>query len=171
MEDMEKFLLIMIGIMIFLSPVLVLGGNYNSRKNYKENYLEEDKTLFVEYNQEYEDQTNENSRKIILEVKEKDADNANKAIVNYVSNVGGRLVSINNIVIPKNIFRSVVTMNISSSGSMVPGVGAVSSTKISNKNQYVLAVPNNAKLADDLQERLNQYLKYGNYNYDQKRGE
>lgn len=159
------------GIMILLTPVLVMGGDYNSRKNYQENYLEEDKTLFVEYNKEYKDKTNENSRKIILEVKEKDADNANKAIVNYVSNVGGRLVSINNIAIPKNTFRSVVTMNISSSGSITPGIGTASGTKISSKNQYVLAVPNNAKLADDLQERLNQYLKYGNYNYDQKRSE
>lgn len=144
----------------FIAGLTSFTLNKLSYNDYIKEYAEEDKSLFGTYNEECKDLTDNNSRTIILEVDEKNMENANKAVVNYASNVNGRLVSVNNTTIPKSTFNSVVVFGPNSSGNISMGTGVTTGTKISSKNQYVIAVPTKAKLADNLQERLNQYLEY-----------
>lgn len=144
----------------FIAGLTQFTLNKLSYNDYIKEYAEEDKSLFGTYNEECKDLTDNNSRTIILEVDEKNMENANKAVVNYASNVNGRLVSVNNTTIPKSTFNSVVVFGPNSSGNISMGTGVTTGTKISSKNQYIIAVPTKAKLADNLQERLNQYLEY-----------
>lgn len=58
--------------------------------------------------------------------------NVNVAVTNYISNVGGELVSINSFRIDRHM----------------------------DKVQYVISVPIDAKFADNLQERLEMYLRF-----------
>lgn len=101
----------------------------------------------------------ENSRLIILEVESFHAKRANVAIVNYLSNVGGELVSVNDITTSKSTINPVFGASPNEDGLNM-GVGFVVGSKIDSKSQYTVLVPVDAKLADNLQERLDKYLWY-----------
>ena len=87
------------------------------------------------------------------------AKRANVAIVNYLSNVGGELVSVNDITTSKSTINPVFGASPSEDGLNM-GVGFVGGSKIDSKSQYTVLVPVDAKLADNLQERLDKYLWY-----------
>lgn len=126
---------------------------------YKEKYKEEDDKIFGRYNNDYKKIVDENSRLIILEVDSSDAKTANIAIINYISNVGGELVSVNGLQTSKNTINPVFGVTPSEDGLNM-AVGFVGGSKTDSKSQYNILVPVDAKFADNLQERLDKYLWY-----------
>lgn len=148
-----------IKIFIFLMFVSFTSFGCIVEKEYKEKYKEEDDKIFGTYNKDYVKKVDENSRLIILEVESFHAKRANVAIVNYLSNVGGELVSVNDITTSKSTINPVFGASPSEDGLNM-GVGFVGGSKIDSKSQYTVLVPVDAKLADNLQERLDKYLWY-----------
>lgn len=148
-----------IKIFIFLLFVSFTSFGCIVEKEYKEKYKEEDDKIFGTYNKNYVKKVDENSRLIILEVESFHSKRANAAIVNYLSNVGGELVSVNDITTSKSTIKPVFGASPSEDGLNM-GVGFVGGSKIDSKGQYTVLVPVDAKLADNLQERLDKYLWY-----------
>lgn len=146
-------------ILAFLLVISFASFGCIGAKGYKEKYKEEDDKIFGTYNKDYVKNVDKNSRLIILEVDSSDAKKANVAIINYLSNVGGELVSVNDITTSKSTINPVFGASPSENGLNM-GVGFVGGSKIDSKSQYTVLVPVDAKLADNLQERLDKYLWY-----------
>lgn len=150
-------------IIIFILLALVIGSCtsscWNKAKEYKEKYKNEDDKIFGTYNKDYKKIVDENFRQIILDIDSSDAKKANVAIVNYISNVGGELISVNGFQTSHNTITPVFGSVPSGSGVSM-GMGFVPSTRTDNKIQYILSVPVDAMFADNLQKRLDQYMWY-----------
>lgn len=127
---MKKKVFIVIAVSLVFITITFFGGI--KRKEYNEKYKKEDDKIFGTYNKEYKKIVDENSRAIVLEADTSNTKIVSVAVANYISNVGGELVSINS-------FRT---------GTYI------------SKSRYVILVPADAKLADCLQERLDNYLRY-----------
>lgn len=130
---MKKKVFIVIAVSLVFVIITFFGGI--ERKKYNEKYKKEDDKIFGTYNKDYKKIVDENSRTIVLEADTSNTKIVSVAVANYISNVGGELVSINS-------FRT--------------------STYIS-KSRYVILVPVDAKFADNLQERLDNYLRYSHW--------
>lgn len=126
---------------------------------YVQKYLEEDVQMFAKVNNDYKDETAENSRQIILEFPDYYSKKANVAIMNYISNVNGKLDSVNGVA---NMHNTINPMLVGVPGSGI-GVGATTGVSVSSKSQYIITVPNGAKFSDDLQNRIDRYFKYYDY--------
>lgn len=136
-----------------------LGGTPKPQKVYVQKYLEEDVQMFAKANSDYKDETAENSRQIILEFSDSYSKKANTAVMNYLSNVNGKLDSVNGVT---NVHNTINPVLVGVNGSGI-GVGVTAGVSASSKNQYVITVPNGAKFSDDLQDRLDRYFKYYSY--------
>lgn len=121
----KVFIVIAIFLVFITITFFVVGA-----KEYNEKYKEEDDKIFGTYNKDYKKIVDENSRLIVLETYSSDTKIANVAVTNYISNVGGELVSIN----------------------------CIRTDLYNSKSQYIVLVPADAKFADCLQERLYNYL-------------
>ena len=148
-----------IKILIFLLFVSFTSFGCIGLEGYKEKYKEEDYKIFGTYNKNYEKKVDDNSGLIILEIDSSEAEIANVAIVNYISNVGGELVSLNDLQISNSSIKPGFIATLSGEGPKL-GLGLLGGQKIDNKIRYTLSVPANAKFIDNLQERLNRYLWY-----------
>lgn len=127
---------------------------------YEEEFKDEDKQYFATYNKDYEDKTDKDSRKIIIDIDSYNVEKYNVAIINYLSNVNGNLLAINDYQISKSSLGSALGLGFGGNSASL-GVGILPTTKIKSKNRYVLAVPKDAELADDLANRLKFYFRYG----------
>lgn len=125
----KVFIIILLSFLIFASITYFEGIK---RIEYNKKYKSEDDKIFGTYNKDYKKIVDENFRQIVLEVDPYRTKNVNVAVTNYISNVGGELVSINSFRIDRHM----------------------------DKVQYVISVPIDAKFADNLQERLEMYLRF-----------
>lgn len=138
----------------------VMTKEYVDLTKYNETEKVEYTKMFAIRNKDYKDQTQEDSIQIILEFSEDNSKDANVAIMNYLSNVNGKLLSINGKSVSKDTLNPVVGGMYGQKGGLGLGVGFTSGTDVSTKSIYVLLVPKDAKFADNLQERMDRYLKY-----------
>lgn len=150
-------------VVILFTPFTIIGliiGVFDTDVDvYEKTYLQEDKKIFGKYNNDYKDETDENSRKIILEFGEGYSKEANKVVMNYISNVNGYLEGINDTKYTKNTMKPMYYTGIGTSGQLKPGIAWVNGSSTTNKTRFIIRVPRDAVLADNLQERMDLYLK------------
>lgn len=115
--------------------------------------------IFATRNKDYKDQTQEDSTQIILEFSEDNSKDANLAVMNYLSNVNGKLLSINGKSVSKDTLNPVIGGMYGGKSGLGLGVGLTPGTDVKTKNVYVVLVPKDAKFADDLQDRMDKYLE------------
>lgn len=155
---MITLIMVLLAICTFFAKVMT--NEYVDFKKYDQNEKVEYTKMFATRNKDYKDQTQEDSTQIILEFSDDNSKYANLAVMNYLSNVGGKLLSINGKSVSKNTLNPVIGgMYVEKSGFGL-GLGLTTGTDVTNKNIYVLIVPKDAKFADNLQERMDRYLKY-----------
>lgn len=138
----------------------VMTKEYVDFKKYDQNEKVEYTKMFGTRNKDYKDQTQEDSTQIILEFSDDNSKDANLAVMNYLSNVNGKLLSINGKSVSKNTLNPVVGGMYGKETGLGLGLGFTNGTDITTKNIYVILVPKDAKFADNLQEKMDKYLKY-----------
>lgn len=138
----------------------VMTKEYVDFKKYDQNEKVEYTKMFATRNKDYKDQTQEDSTQIILEFSDDNSKDANVAVMNYLSNVGGKLLSINGKSISKDTLNPVIGGMYGGKSGFGLGLGLTTGTDVTTKNVYIILIPKDAKFADDLQERMDRYLKY-----------
>lgn len=162
MDIMNILIYTILFLIVFLLNISFIKYFINKDKdyiNYTELYRDEDIEIFEKYNEDYKNETKSNSRKIILEFDESVVKDANIAVINYISNVNGDIKSINNKQVSKETINPILFSGLGSSNI---GIGFTGGIDIINKNQYIIKVPKKAKFSDNLQSRIDNYLKYKN---------
>lgn len=114
--------------------------------------------ILEKYNDSYLDLTNENSKKIVIEVAKEDVNLKNKYIKNYISNVHGRLVSINGKLFPEDTPEYLKELNVIDKKEFKIDSLKYWEAKVKDNNLYILLVPDGEKGVDDFEELYNQYL-------------
>lgn len=138
----------------------VMTQEYEDFIKYKQEEQVEYKKMFGTRNKDYKDQTQEDSLQIILEFSDDNSKDANLAVMNYLSNVNGKLLSINGKSVSKNTINPVVGGMYGAKSGFGLGMGFTSGTDVTTKNVYIILVPKDAKFTDNLQERMDRFLKY-----------
>lgn len=150
----ETILTIVFVILSILATIFLVVGINEQTKSYEKTNKAEDIKMFETENEHYRDKTANNSKQIILEFDGNVSKTTNKAIMNYLSNVNGKLVSINTETTSEN--------KLGGGGAIVAGgaVIPVTTTRREEKSKtiYVIQVPRNAKFSENLQERIDRYL-------------
>ena len=166
-EQWETRLLVIVALILFAGSVsfwfvmTTVRGSEDLAK-YNENEKTEYTKMFATRNKDYKDQTQEDSTQIILEFSDDDSKDANLAVMNYLSNVGGKLLSINGKSISKDTLNPVIGGMYGGKSGFGLGLGLTTGTDVTTKNVYIILIPKDAKFADDLQEIMDRYLKYKN---------
>lgn len=164
-QEQGRALMVVVMLIVFGLSVGVLGAKLifqgvQDFEKYKQEEKVENEKIFATRNKDYKDLTQEDSTQIILEFSEYNSKDANLAVMNYISNINGKLLSINGKSIPKSTLKPVVGGMYGQKGGLGLGLGFSSGIDVTTKNVYVLLVPKDAKFADNLQERMDRYLKY-----------
>lgn len=164
-QEQGRALMVVVMLIVFGLSVGVLGAKLifqgvQDFEKYKQEEKVENEKIFATRNKDYKDLTQEDSTQIILEFSEYNSKDANLAVMNYISNINGKLLSINGKSIPKNTLKPVVGGMYGQKGGLGLGLGFSPGIDVTTKNVYVLLVPKDAKFADNLQERMDRYLKY-----------
>ena len=112
---------------------------------------EEDEVLFGKYNNDYEPKVTNEEDGILVTVTLDNkyyGEKGNQAIINYLSNVGGKLLSLNGV-------------NFENVNKMVAS-GAISVVSLikERENVFNLLVPGDSPAIDNLQERIELYARY-----------
>lgn len=112
---------------------------------------EEDEVLFGKYNNDYEPKVTNEEDGILVTVTLDNkyyGEKGNQAIINYLSNVGGKLLSLNGVNV-ENVNKVVAS-------------GAISVVSLikERENVFNLLVPKDAPAVDNLQERIELYTRY-----------
>lgn len=156
---------------IFVLMIALVGyGTFMAVKSVKkdrekENQFTSSQTeldeIFGEYNDNYTDKVRDgkDARILVLEVNNNHTKKANEAIVNYLTNVGGKLVSINEKKFTKNESSS-RAMPLILGNIVVPILTEETEEVDKSKNTYVIMIPKNAQFADELQEKLDLYVEF-----------
>lgn len=112
---------------------------------------EEDEVLFGKYNNDYEPKVTNEEDGILVTVTLDNkyyGEKGNQAIINYLSNVGGKLISLNGV-----NFENVNKM-------VASGAISVASFIKERENVFNLLVPKDAPAIENLQERIELYARY-----------
>lgn len=112
---------------------------------------EEDEVLFGKYNNDYEPKVTNEEDGILVTVTLDNkyyGEKGNQAIINYLSNVGGKLLSLNGVNV-ENVNKVVAS-----------GAISVVSLVKERENVFTLLVPRDAPAVDNLQERIELYTRY-----------
>lgn len=112
---------------------------------------EEDEVLFGKYNNDYEPKVTSEKDGILVAVTLDNkyyGEKGNQAIINYLSNTGGKLLSLNGVNI-ENVNKVVAS-------------GAISVVSLikERENVFNLLVPRDSPAIDNLQERIELYARY-----------
>lgn len=164
-QEQGRALMVVVMLIVFGLSVGVLGAKLifqgvQDFEKYKQEEKVENEKIFATRNKDYKDLTQEDLTQIILEFSEYNSKDANLAVMNYISNINGKLLSINGKNIPKSTLKPVVGGMYGQKGGLGLGLGFSPGIDVTTKNVYVLLVPKDAKFADGLQERMDRYLKY-----------
>ena len=112
---------------------------------------EEDEVLFGKYNNDYEPKVTNEEDGILVTVTLDNkyyGEKGNQAIINYLSNVGGKLLSLNGVNV-ENVNKVVAS-----------GAISVASFIKERENVFNLLVPKDAPAIENLQERIELYARY-----------
>lgn len=112
---------------------------------------EEDEVLFGKYNNDYKPKVTSEKDGILVTVTLDNkyyGEKGNQAIINYLSNTGGKLLSLNGVNI-ENVNKVVAS-------------GAISVVSLikERENVFNLLVPRDSPAIDNLQERIELYARY-----------
>ena len=112
---------------------------------------EEDEVLFGKYNNDYEPKVTNEEDGILVTVTLDNkyyGEKGNQAIINYLSNVGGKLLFLNGVNV-ENVNKVVAS-------------GAISVVSLikERENVFNLLVPRDSPAVDNLQERIELYARY-----------
>lgn len=112
---------------------------------------EEDEVLFGKYNNDYKPKVTSEKDGILVTVTLDNkyyGEKGNQAIINYLSNTGGKLLSLNGVNI-ENVNKVVAS-------------GAISVVSLikERENVFNLLVPRDSPAVDNLQERIELYARY-----------
>lgn len=112
---------------------------------------EEDEVLFGKYNNDYKPEVQNEEDGILVTVTLDNkyyGEKGNQAIINYLSNVGGKLLSLNGVNV-ENVNKVVAS-------------GAISVVSLikERENVFNLLVPRDSPAIDNLQERIELYARY-----------
>lgn len=112
---------------------------------------EEDEVLFGKYNNDYKPKVTSEKDGILVTVTLDNkyyGEKVNQAIINYLSNTGGKLLSLNGVNI-ENVNKVVAS-------------GAISVVSLikERENVFNLLVPRDSPAVDNLQERIELYARY-----------
>lgn len=112
---------------------------------------EEDEVLFGKYNNDYEPKVTSEKDGILVAVTLDNkyyGEKGNQTIINYLSNTGGKLLSLNGVNI-ENVNKVVAS-------------GAISVVSLikERENVFNLLVPRDSPAIDNLQERIELYARY-----------
>lgn len=162
--DESRFIFTAVLAMVILSFsvlfVLKMFQGVQDFAKFKQEEQAEYTKMFATRNKDYKDQTQEDSTQIILEFSDDNSKDANLAVMNYLSNVNGKLLSINGKSVSKNTLNPVVGGMYGEKSGFGLGIGLTPGSEVTTKNVYVLLVPKDAKFSDNLQERMDRFLKY-----------
>lgn len=117
--------------------------------------------IFGQYNDNYTDKVGDgkDARVLMLEANNSHTKKANEAIVNYLTNVGGKLVSINEKKFTEKE-SSTRAIPVIIGNVIVPILNRKSEEVDKSKNTYVIMIPKDAQFADELQEKLDLYVEF-----------
>ena len=164
-EKLKKFFIkheIEFTIIAIFSVIFVPGFiHYGSeRENYIKNYSKEDKIIFETYNENYEDKTDENSKRAEV-VLLNGYETGLKSLFNFVSHMNGKIEKINGIDV-KSIDLSgenIGKIKLSNEFSLLND--KIYRSLKEDRIYYTILLPNNKKTIYNVQERLNNYLNFG----------
>lgn len=99
-QEQGRALMVVVMLIVFGLSVGVLGAKLifhgvQDFEKYKQEEKVENEKIFATRNKDYKDLTQEDSTQIILEFSEYNSKDANLAVMNYISNINGKLLSIN----------------------------------------------------------------------------
>lgn len=146
------FLIFCLFVMITLS---IVGLSHISQNSYNE---KETKEMFAKYNENYKYNADKELDKIVLTFNKADIDKANTAIINYISNAGGKLLSINGKEITSNTSKHLNNIEINSSKKFLIDRVEDWEVKILDTNIYIMLIPKDKTATNSLQEYLDKYL-------------
>lgn len=101
-------MLILMGVLVCTLTAETIFRSSQDLAKYNETEKAEYTKMFATRNKDYKDQTKEDSIQVILEFSEDNSKDANLAVMNYLSNVNGKLLSINGKSVSKNTLNPVV---------------------------------------------------------------
>lgn len=137
----------------------IIDREVTDRNSLAETKLE-DEALFGKYNDDYEPKvtSEKDGRLVVVDIDaQKYGGRGNKALVNYISNVGGKLLSVNGVDVK------------GSSGSSIPfvipgtpnmGMLRMRREEEKKRNVFVILVPKDAPAVNNLEERIELYARY-----------
>lgn len=163
MEDRTSMLLsVAIIIIVIMMAIIISSATYHNiveGTEYEKKYKAEDIQMFETQNPKYKDNTGSDSIQVILEFDERESKEANIAISNYLSNVNGKIISVNGQNTLSNTINPIIGGVYGPSGGGVV-MGYSPGVESSNKTVYQILIPKGAKFSDNIQERIDRYLKY-----------
>lgn len=157
-KSMTAVIVLVIVAFLLLSFILIRTEVVN--RNKFSSTKSEDELLFGKYNNDYKPKvtSEEDGRLVVVDIDAQKYDGrGNKALVNYISNVGGKLLSVNGVDVQ------------GSRGTMMPfaipgtsGMGMIRMGRREEKkrNVFVILVPKDAPAVENLEERIRLYSKY-----------
>ena len=161
----RALIIIFAGLIAVAGFVMIKSGEWAEKEKKRENQFTSSQAelneIFGEYNDNYTDKVvdGKDARVLVLEANNNHTKKANEAIVNYLTNVGGKLVSINEKKFTENGSSS-RAMPLVLGNIVVPILTEETEEVDKSKNTYVIMIPKNAQFADELQEKLDLYVEF-----------
>lgn len=162
-DKFSRYALISVFVMLIFVALFVIFYMINTEVVDRNHFAEtkiENEALFGKYNENYEPKvTNEeDGRLVVVDIDaQKYGGRGNKALVNYISNVGGKLLSVNGVDIEGDRGTMIPIAIPGTSGMGMMRIGREEEKK---RNVFVILVPKDAPVADNLEERIRLYAKY-----------
>ena len=157
-KSITAVIVLVIVAFLLLSFILIKAEVVN--RNKFSSTKSEDKLLFGKYNNDYKPKvtSEEDGRLVVVDIDaQKYGGRGNKAIVNYISNVGGKLLSVNGVDVEGDRGR---LHPIAIPGTSGMGMMRIGREEEKKRNVFVILVPKDASVADNLEERIRLYAKY-----------
>ena len=162
-DDFSRHALIVVFVLMLIAMIFatfyIVNGEVVDRNHFAETKLENE-ALFGKYNENYEPKvTNEeDGRLVVIDIDaQKYGGRGNKALVNYISNVGGKLLSVNGVDVEGS---NGTTIPFAIPGTPNMGMMRIGREEDKKRNVFVILVPKDAPAADNLEERIRLYAKY-----------
>lgn len=162
-DKFSRYALISVFVMLIFVALFVIFYMINTEVVDRNHFAEtkiENEALFGKYNENYEPKvTNEeDGRLVVVDIDaQKYGGRGNKALVNYISNVGGKLLSVNGVDIEGDRGTMIPIAIPGTSGMGMMRIGREEEKK---RNVFVILVPKDAPAANNLEERIRLYAKY-----------
>lgn len=140
---------------VIFIPALI---NFESeRKDYIKNYSKEDKIIFETYNENYEDKTDENSKRAEV-VLLNGYETGLKSLFNFVSHMNGKIEKINGIEVKSVELGGENIGKIELSNEFSLFNDKIYRSLKEDRMYYTILLPNSEKTIYNVQERLDNYI-------------